>query len=194
MKISPLVLLLTGALVGALAWGNCNAGKASDAQKSLQNALQAHRDSLAQWQIERGALSLTADSLRTALVPLREAYKVSRVLGQRGRDSLTKLLALLPGSQRAPFEPVILTLTTEAAACHDLLVNCELRAFNAEARAHGDSLQLVTLQRFVSDSLEPAWQRAEQKARPSWLRDVWRSRSVTLPLAALSAFLLVTKH
>src|SRR6267142_487988 len=58
VKVSPLVVLLIGLAIGGFAFGSCQASRASDAEKSLQNALAAHRDSLAQWHIERSALSL----------------------------------------------------------------------------------------------------------------------------------------
>jgi hypothetical protein len=127
-------------------------------------------------------------------VPLRQAYKVARVLGQRGRDSVAKLLALLPDSQRVPLASAITTIVNVGDRCQELLVNCELRAQNAEARAHGDSTQLVGLQRFVSDTLEPAWHSAERQARPSFFRDLWRSRQVTIPLIVLTIVSLATHH
>lgn len=193
MKVSPLVVLLIGLAIGGFAFGSCQASRASDAEKSLQNALAAHRDSLAQWHIERSALSLAADSLRQALGPLQQAYKVARILGQRGRDSVAKLLALLPDSRRATIGPVIAALGAEGEACRALEANCEARAQNAEARVHGDSLQL-TQTVLLLQKTEAMWHTEQRKNAPGFLglRSFWNARRWTLPLTVVTGLLLLT--
>lgn len=192
MKISPLTLLLVGAVVGALAWGTCNAGKATDAQIRLEEALQAHRDSATQWQEARQVLTARLGALQRDSSTLARQYVVASHSAAVARHRGDSLLLLIPDTLRVAIRLTFDSLAGEAIACRGLLVNCELRAQNAEARAHGDSIHFADLQRFVSDTLEPAWHTAERKARPSWLRDLWRSRSVTLPLAAVTTFLLLT--
>ncbi len=111
-----------------------------------------------------------------------------------GRDSITVLLKQLPDSQQALFGPVITTLSAEGEACRNLLTNCELRASNAEARVRGDSTQLVRLTA-LTDTLGAAWRTELQRNRPGFLglRSFWKARSYTLPLTALSAFLLLRR-
>lgn len=191
MKISPLTLLLVGAVVGALAWGTCNAGKATDAQIRLEEALQAHKDSAAEWGKARQTLTIRLGALQRDSSALARQYAVASHSAAVARHRGDSLVLLIPDTLRVAVRLTFDSLAGEALACRGLLVNCELRAQNAEARAHGDSVQLLATQTLL-DTVRVRWFIAERKARPSWLRDLWRSRSVTLPLAAVTTFLLLT--
>jgi hypothetical protein len=80
-------------------------------------------------------------------------------------------------------------------ACANLLQNCELRARNAEARVQGDSMVLAQTVLLLHHT-EAAWHTEQRKNQPGFLglRSFWRARRYTLPLVALSAFLLVTRR
>jgi len=180
--------------IGGLAFGTCQAGRASDAQIRLEAALAAQRDSALQWGKARQSLTLRLGALRNDSVALAGKYATARLWARMGRDSIAILLKQLPDSQQALFAPVITTLSAEGEACRNLLTNCELRATNAEARVRGDSTQLVRLTA-LTDSVEAQWHIELQRNRPGFLglRTFWNARRYTLPLTALSAFLLLRR-
>jgi len=178
-------------MIGGLAFGTCQAGKASDAQIRLEAALAAQRDSAAAWGKARQALTVSLGALRRDSSTL--ALNLTRATGaaQRASQRAESLFLRLPDTLRVGVRLVFDSLAGATIACEASRANCELRAQNAEARVRGDSTQL-----FHADSLltvtEASWHQAERQAKPSFFRDLWRSRKVTLPLAALSAFLLLT--
>lgn len=192
MKGSPLVLALASALVGAVAWGNCQRGRASDATLKLEAALAAHA-------LEDAVAGDRQDSLRRVNLVLRDSaallttrYTALRRFVPTARDSIAKLLARLPDSVARPLGTEITVLREAGEACHATLTNCEARAANAEQRAAGDSARLVATHQLLATT-EAAWHSAEQKARPSFWRDLWRSRSVTAPLALVTIVVLLIK-
>lgn len=195
MKISPLVVLLVGLAIGGFAFGTCQAGRASDATIRLEAALAAQRDSASRWQTARESLVMRLGALQRDSSTLARQYDAARAGSRMIRDSIGILLKQLPDSQRGALGAVITTLSAEGEACRNLLTNCELRAANAEARAHGDSVQLIAT-RLLLDSVGVAWHTEQRKNRPGFLglRSFWRARSYTLPLTALTVFLLVTKR
>lgn len=193
MKVSPLVLLLSGALVGALAWGTCNAGRASKAEIRVAALL-------AQDSTDADAFQRTRDSLRGIVVGLRADSAVlaarAATLARRlpaAHDSLRRLLAMLPDSTRTPLDSAVAVVTAAYESCEAIRANCEARAANAEQRVAGDSIRILELEA-LSRTLEGEWRAAEQRAKPSFFRDLWRSRRVTLPLMALSAYLLLSRR
>jgi len=90
---------------------------------------------------------------------------------------------------------VLLADSLRLATCEATTANCELRAQNAEARVRGDSTQLLRLTA-LTDTLEVAWNTARRQNSPGFLglRAFWKARSYTLPLTALSAFLLISRR
>lgn len=194
MKVSPLVLALAGMLVGALAWGSCNASRASQAEIRLAAVLADDSLAAAQWARTRDSLATDLRELRgdSAMLAVRSA--TARRAAQAAHDSIGALLAILPDTQRLPLERAVTVLQAETAACRESLANCELRAANAEARVRGDSLRVASLT-LLTDSLEAAWRTAQRQSAPGFLglRSFWRARSWTVPLAALTAFLLLQK-
>lgn len=147
---------------------------------SLAAVAAAHRDSLS-----RVVQALRSDS---ALLEARR-----RALRAQATDSIDKLLALVQDSAaRAVAHAAVRVVYREVEACQDQLANCEARAQNAESRARGDSVSLA-LTEAILDSVRVAWSQAERAARPSLFRDIWRSRQVTLPLAALTVVLLLKR-
>jgi hypothetical protein len=193
VKISPLVVLLVGLAIGGLAFGFHQAGRATDAELRLEAALAAQRDSASRWTASRDSLMLRMRRLRADSQVLALRYRNAAQAAWRAHRTADSLLARLPDTLRVGIRLVFDSLAEETMACANLLQNCELRARNAEARTRGDSIQLVRLTA-LTDTLEAAWRSAERRARPSFFRDLWRSRKVTLPLAALSVFLLVTRR
>jgi len=181
---------LVVALVVAISWGTCNAGRASDATVQLQAILSAQRDSASRWTRTRDSLTHENTALRADSATLEVRRQQVRRLAS---DSIGKLLAQIQDtSNRRMADSAVRVVYLEVEACQDQLANCEARAQNAEARAHGDSLTLATTTALL-DTVRHRWAIAERKAQPSFFRDLWRSRSVTLPLAALTALLLLRR-
>jgi hypothetical protein len=191
VKVSPIVLLLAGALVGVAAWGSCGWSGKSDATKRLEAAL-AEQDRAAHvWSATRDSLAQANDALRADSATLEARRRATRSMAS---DSIGKLLAMIGDSTaQQVVESAVKVVYLEVEACQNQLANCEQRARNAEHRAAGDSSQLAATQQLL-DTVRVRWQIAERKAAPSFFRDLWRSRQVTLPLAALSAFLLLSRH
>lgn len=190
MKVSPLALLLAGALVGAIAWGSCNAHGKSLATQQLEAALAQHDSAFAKATRERDSLSQANAVLRGDSARL-DAQR--RAVRRQAGDSIGKLLALVTDSAaRAVAHAAVRVVYLEVEACQDQLANCEARAQNAEARARGDSVSLVATAAIL-DTVRVRWSQAERRAQPSFFRDLWRSRSVTLPLAALTTVLLLRR-
>jgi hypothetical protein len=187
---NSLVLMLAGALVGALAWGSCNAGRASDATKQLQAALAARADSSHRWTLQRDSLTDVLHALRADSATLEARRHAAR---RFATDSIGKLLAQIQDtSNRRVADSAVSVVYLEVEACQDQLANCEQRAQNAEQRARGDSVTLARTQALL-DTVRLRWTIAERKAQPSFFRDLWRSRSVTLPLAAITTLLLLRR-
>lgn len=183
-----LVLLLAGALVGALAWGTCNNSRASDATKQLQAILAQHDRDAARDSAHHDSLAQAVRVLRADSAFLDAQRRAVRA---QSRDSIGKLLALVQDSAaRVVAHAAVRVVYLEVEACQDQLSNCEARAQNAEARARGDSVSLARTE-VILDSVRVAWSQAERAARPSFFRDLYRSRAVTLPLAVLSAVLIL---
>lgn len=191
MKLSPWMVLCVGLALGGLAFGSCQASRANEAELRLNDALAKHRGSLDAWEDERRSLTRDLSALRADSASLAIRYDAVRRAAPTLRDSIQHLLARLPDSTRARLQPAILELGAETTTCHEFLANCEQRVANANRRATGDSLQLLETAGLLR-STEGLWRDAERRARPSLFRDLWRSRRVTIPLAALSALLLIT--
>src|SRR6267378_2534344 len=165
LKVNPFIVLLAGALVGALAWGSCNAGRASDAETRLNAQLAANRDSATQWETARQALTVSLGALRRDSSTL--ARNLTRATGaaQRASQRAESLFLRLPDTLRVGVRLVFDSLAGATMACEAARANCELRAQNAEARARGDSNQLVRLT-ILTDTLEASWRSAERRAQP----------------------------
>jgi len=78
------------------------------------------------------------------------------------------------------------SLAGEALACRGLLVNCELRAANAEARMQGDSQQLAQTVLLLQHT-EAQWHTEQRKNRPGFLgmRDLYRAKKEIVGVAAI---------
>lgn len=198
MKVSPLVLLLGGMLVGALAWGSCNASRASEANFKL-DALLAARDSQATIEAAR------QDSLRRALRALRAdsaTLHVSLVRTQASRDAaqreskalVTRLQAAGDTAGARVIRVADSTAQAERLGCSLVVQNCEARAENAEERAQGDSVLLDQTQTLLNQT-RAAWQAEQRKNAPGLfgLRRFWQARSWTVPLAAVTTLLLLRR-
>jgi hypothetical protein len=195
VKISPLVVLLVGLAIGGIAFGTHQAGRATDAEIRLEAALAAQRDSASRWMASRDSLVGIARGLRADSQVLALRYASASQAARRAHRTADSLLARLPDTLRVGVRLVFDSLAGETQACQALLGNCELRALNAEARAHGDSM-VLTQTVLLLQHTEVAWHTEQRKNQPGFLglRSFWRARSYTLPLVALSAFLLVTRR
>jgi len=192
LKVNPFIVLLAGALVGALAWGSCNAGRASDAETRLNAQLAANRDSATQWDKARQALTVSLGALRRDSSTLARNLTLATGAAQRASQRAESLFLRLPDTLRVGVRLVFDSLAGATAACQALLVNAEARAQNCEQRARGDSIQLAQTASLLV-ATEAAWHIEQRKNSPGFLglRSFWRARSYTLPLTALSAFLLL---
>lgn len=170
-------------VLATLLW-NGAANDAREQRRRLEAALAARDSALTGWQRDRQELTDSMRELRADSAALERARARARILA---RDSIGQLLALITDSTaRAAADSAVRLAIGETEACEAERLNCEARAANAEERAAGDSLHLAALRVFVTDTLTPAWRDAERRAQPSLWRDVWRSRRVVLPVAALT--------
>lgn len=192
LKVSPLVIFLVGALVAALAWGTCNAGRASDAEIKLAAALAAQRDAATHWTAARDSLMQANTALRADSAFLDAQRRATRVMA---KDSIGKLLAQIGDTTaRSHAAEAVRVVYLEVEACQDQLANCEHRAANAEARAAGDSVLLAQTVGLLQQT-EAAWRSEQRKNAPGFLglRRFWQARSWTVPLAAVTTLLLIRK-
>lgn len=177
-----------------MAFGSCQASRATDAEIRLNDALSAQRDSASHWHTAREGLTVRLQALQRDSGMLALRYEVASRTASAARHRGDSLLALLPDTLRVAVRLTFDSLAGATVACQASLANCELRAANAEARAHGDSLQL-----FRSDSLlqttEASWHTEQRKNRPGFLglRSFWHARSWTVPLAAVTTLLLLRR-
>lgn len=199
MKISPLLLLCIGLALGGLAFGSCQASRASEATFKLE-ALLAARDSSAALEAAR------QDSLRHELRALRvdsATLHVSLVRTQASRDAAqreaqTLAIRLQVAGDTAGARVVRVadsTAQAERIGCSLVVQNCQARAENAEERAQGDSILLVQTHTLLVQT-EAAWHTEQQRNRPGFLglRSFWHARSWTVPLAAVTTLLLLSRH
>lgn len=183
-------LILLGALAGAVFWGSCQARGKSLATQQLEATLAQHDSLKAVAAAHRDSLFRVVHALRSdsALLAIQR-----NAVRSQAKDSIGKLLALVADSaQRAAAAQAVKVVYLEVEACQDQLTNCEARAQNAEARARGDSVSLAATAALL-DTVRLRWSQAERRAQPSFFRDLWRSRQVTLPLAALSLVLILKR-
>lgn len=188
MKLSPAVLVLLSALAGALAWGNCQRGRADVMTLKLEVALQAHHDSIIRWAGRRDTLSQEIRALREDSTLLAQRVATARTQASLTRQRLDSLLARQPDV--ALGDAVRRTLvadSVELASCQAVGLNCEQRAANAEARASGDSVQLA-LTVVLLQQTEAAWHTEQRKNAPGFLGlgSYWRARAYTIPLTVLA--------
>lgn len=195
MMRSPLVLLLAGLAIGGLAFGSCQASRASDAEIRLQAALASHAESLAVWGVTRDSLGRSMDSLRADSALLAQRYAAVRRFVPAAKDSITRLLALLPDSITVGITAAVAVVQAAYETCEAIRANCEARAANAEARAAGDSLALARTQ-FLLTQTEAQWRAEQRRNAPGFLglRAFWHARRFTIPLTALTTFLLLDRR
>lgn len=176
--------LLAVLWAGSSVWAWRATVAAGDRERRLEAAIAARDSAGRAWDAERAGLLADMGRLREDSAQLEARRRAARAWSQ---DSIRKLLALIPDSAaRAAAEGAVALEAGETARCEEQRANCEARAANAEARAAGDSTDLAALRLFVRDTLEVSWRDAERRARPSLLRDLWRSRGLTGPLVVVA--------
>lgn len=198
MKVSPLTLLLIGLALGGLAFGSCQGARASEATLKLE-ALLASRDSAAaHWTVERHALTEATRRLRGDSTMLHVALvrtQASRDGAQRESQRLaTRLQAAGDTAGARVVRVADSTAQAERQGCSLVVLNCEARAENAEERAAGDSILLAQTHTLLVQT-EAAWHIEQQRNRPGLfgLRRFWQARAWTVPLAAVTALLLLRR-
>ncbi len=180
--------------VGGLAFGTCQASRATDAEIRLQDALTAQKDSASHWRTAREGLTVRLQTLQRDSGVL--ALNLARATGaaQRASQRAESLFLRLPDTLRVGVRLVFDSLAGETIACRGMLMNAEARGQNCEQRARGDSIQLTQTVRLLLQT-EAAWHIEQQKNRPGFLglRSFWHARSWTIPLAAISALLILRR-
>jgi hypothetical protein len=195
VKVSPLVVLLVGALVGAVAWGTCNAGRASDANKQLRAAL---ADSTHRWTMRRDSLTDRLRALRTDSATLATSLRSTQASRDAATAEARHLAQRLRESGDTAGARVLVTADSLAHAerlgCALVIQNCEARAENAEERAAGDSILLAQTAILLRQT-EAAWRSEQRKNAPGFLglRSFWKARAFTIPLAAVTTLLLLRR-
>jgi len=118
-------------------------------------------------------LALSREAVDAGLVAVRELARIRRAAGDTGAATA------LEGAAGA--------VEAERRSCSLVVLNCEQRASNATAAWHLAESQLDST---AADLVTTAarWRDAERRAQPSFFRDIWRARGVTLPLLAATVF------
>lgn len=179
-------------LLGAFAWGSCNASRASDATRQLEAALTQRDSAAAAWHRDRQGLEIVTRRLRgdSAILAIRQQRT-----RREGADSIGKLLASIDDTvARAIAQQATRVVYLQVEGCQDQLTNCEQRAANAEQRAWGDSVLLDHTQILLHQTGD-AWRLEQQRNRPGWLglRAFWRAKVWTVPLAVVTTLLLLRR-
>jgi septal ring factor EnvC (AmiA/AmiB activator) len=189
---------LIGLGLGGIAFGSCQANRASDATRQLQEALAAHTDSLTVWTATRHALTAELQGLRADSAVLRISLvrtQASRDAAQRDAQTLATRLQTAGDTAGARVVRVAdSTAQAERAGCSLVIQNCQARAENAEERAAGDSILLVQTALLLKQTGD-AWRTEQRKNAPGFLglRAFWKARTWTVPLAAVTTLLLLKK-
>jgi hypothetical protein len=171
-------------LAGALAvfYAANQDAKAALARVQHEASLAAARDSLHGFHERAQRLAVDSARLSISLAGARRARDaaqaenaaLARRLAQQGDTAGARVV--LAGDS---------TAAAERAACSLVALNCEARA------AVADSARAVAVRQL--DTTVALWRGAERRAQPSFFRDAWRARGVTLPLLAATVYLVLRK-
>lgn len=152
-------------------------------------SLKATRGDLARLRARAESLAVERARLAVSLVGARTARDAAR---RESASLAERLRAAGDTAGAAVVERGDSAAAAERAACSLVVVNCEARAAAADSArvlAERDlDATAVLLNRTAG-----RWRDAERRAQPSFFRDVWRARAVTLPLALTTVYLLVVK-
>jgi hypothetical protein len=166
----------------AVAYGLRQEAKAALARAQHEQQLQATRDELQGFRARAARLAEDSGRLAISLTGARRARDAARTearalalrLSQQG-DTAGSRIVLMDDS----------AAVAERAACSLVVLNCEARAAIADSGLARAVTQL--------DSTQSWWRAAEHRAQPSFFRDVWRARAVTLPLIVATVVLALRR-
>lgn len=191
-----IAMLAAFAVVGLLVHSARLQGRAEARALAREAVLQSRVDSVRQAldagaRREAAAVRRLADLERDRGV-LLQTLTTAQTLAARARaraDSLIAQFAAATGDTAAgaALAEAVTAIGVEGPACLAVLQNCETRVQEQAARAL-DLGQQLTGARALLDTLAAVNRDLARQARPSLLRDLWRSRSATIPaLLACSA-------
>lgn len=120
---------------------------------------------------------------------LRAGWAVSREASGAAIITIRNLVAQLPQEHRATVTVALGEIIGAREACDALVANCETRV-GAERSGRLEALARLRASDSLRTRTSVLWQDAERRARPSFLRDVWRAKSVVLPSVVLAGVCL----
>jgi hypothetical protein len=188
--LTILVLLLAGLAVAGFVHASGESARAQVLADSLAEAHARYAADSVAWEARRARL--VADSTLYA----QERNRTARLLAQ-ARDTVRNLTGrfaalLAQAGHGDSARPLLEALEGEFAACDAALANCEQRLSNAEARVQlADSVAQAN--RILAAGYERSWKDAEDRARPSLLRDLWRSKTIWATLLAVVVAIQVVR-
>lgn len=163
---------------------------------ALRADLKAERDSTAAWRVRAAAAAAEAVRLREDSARVYRLWGVDQEAASAGVWAIQQIAAQArargdTGTGRQ-LETAVAAVAAEQRGCSLVVINCEQRAANAEsaredATARADSLAVKL------DTVGVRWEDAERRARPSFLRDLWRTKEVTGPLVVILVILGLSK-
>lgn len=196
MKRRTLPTLVVAAVV-LYAAGYCRGKERADpAVASMRAELSAERDSTAAWRVRAAAAAAEAARLREDSGRAYRLWAVDREAASAGVWAIRELAAQARARGDTGtgwrLEDAVVAVEAEQAACSVVVLNCEQRAANAET-ARADAAVRVDSLAAQLDTLGVRWEDAEKRARPSFLRDLWRAKEALGSLLVILGVVVIVK-
>lgn len=190
------LLGFVAALILGVTWDRLRASRANAARDAQEQRLAEQAESLQAARRDLEAARTRARSLALDSARVYRLWSIDREAAAAGVTAVEELArqARARGDTAAArtLEGAATATELELTACSLVTANCEARAANAtgawqraEAQLNATAAQL--------DTTKALWRDAERRAQPSFFRDVWRSRAVTLPLILTTVLVVVVK-
>lgn len=187
--LGTLATVATLALLVAVLLGRGWKGDATKRGVELEQAQARYTEDSAAFAARLAALEDSLSRLGQAGDSLRAKLAVSREASGAAIITIRNLIGKLPREDRAAVTVAVGEIVRAGQACDALVANCEARVATERT---GRLEALARLQ--ASDSLRTGtyalWQDAERRARPHFLRDVWRAKAAVLPSLVLAGVCL----
>jgi len=162
----------------------------------IRAELVAERDSTASWRQRAAAAAAAAKRLRDDSARVYPQWVLAKDAAAAGVWAVRQIAAAARArgdtATAATLESAAIAVDEERAACSVVVLNCEQRAANAEA-ARADAAARVDSLAAKLDTLGVKWEDAEQRAQPSFFRDLWRAKGVLGPLMVILGLAAVAK-
>ncbi len=163
---------------------------------ALRAELQAERDSTAAWRVRAATAAAEAARLREDSVRVYRGWGIAQEAATAGVWAIRELAAQARArgdtGTGERLEGAAAAVEAEQAGCSLVVLNCEARAANAET-ARADAATRVDSLVAQLDTLGVRWEDAERRARPSYFRDLWRTKEVTGSLLVILVLLGLSK-